>query len=279
LDGQTLSNLSPVSSAGGLRLHLARVDGKWSATPPAAPSRKGPHRMGPFKEAFRHRFVLVFGTRGTPEENARGLARARFDAETFWYNGNGSVDVVADTEFLDAGRVDEFGDGDVILYGHAEANAAWPVLLGNSPVQVRRGQVRIGGRTVSVAGLACLFCRPRPGSDQTSVGVVAGSGRAGLQLTEQLPYFLSAVDYPDCLLLNADAQSRGVLDPIAAGFFGDDWGVESGEFGWRDSRITIVGPALSRWRAAARPVDTPQASDRLPIWRNMPGPPSHDAPF
>ena len=177
LDGQTLSNLSPVSSAGGLRLHLARVEGKWSATPPAAPSRKGPHRMGPFKEAFRHRFVLVFGTRGTPEENAWGLARARFDAETFWYNGNGSVDVVADTAFLDAGRADEFRDRDVILYGHAEGNAAWPVLLGDSPVQVRRGQVRIGGRTVSGDGLACLFCRPRPGSDRASVGVVAGLDR------------------------------------------------------------------------------------------------------
>jgi hypothetical protein len=234
LDGETLRDLPPVPSPGGLRLHLARHDGKWSATPPAPLSRKGPHRTGPFKEAFRHRFVLVLGTRGTPEENAWGLARARFDAETFWYIGNGSVDVVADTAFLDAGRAGEFQDRDVILYGHAEANAAWPVLLGESPVQVRRGQVRIGGRTVSGDGLACLFCRPRPGSDRASVGVVAGSGLAGLHLTEQLPYFISGVGYPDCLLLNADALSRGELGPIAAGFFGEDWGVESGEFAWKD---------------------------------------------
>jgi hypothetical protein len=144
------------------------------------------------------------------------------------------VDVVADTAFLDAGRVDEFRDGDVILYGHAEVNAAWPVLLGDSPDQVRRGQVRIGGRTVSGDGLACLFCRPRPGNDRTSVGVVAGSGPARLRLNEQLPDFLSGVDYPDCPLLNADEQCRGVLDPIAAGFFDDDRGVESGEFGRRD---------------------------------------------
>ena len=63
--------------------------------------RKGPHRQGPFKEAFRNRFILVVGTKGTPEENAWGLARARFDAETFWYRGNGSVDVVTDTAFLE----------------------------------------------------------------------------------------------------------------------------------------------------------------------------------
>jgi hypothetical protein len=190
--------------------------------------------MGPFKEALRHRFVLVFGTRGTPEENAWGLARAQFDAETFWYNGNGSVGVMPDTALLDAGRTGEFRDGDVILYGHAEANAAWPVLLGESPVQVRRGQVRIGGRTVSGDRLACLFCHPRPSRDRASVGVVAGSGPAGLRLAEHLPSFLSGVDDPDRLLPDADAPSRGVLSPIAAGFFGDDWGVESGEFRWRD---------------------------------------------
>ena len=201
LDGQSLSNLTPISSTDGRRLHLERTDGKWSATSPAALIRKGPHRMGPFKESFRHRFILVTGTKGTPEENAWGLARARFDSETFWYRGNGSVDVETDTAFLDPSRADEFRDRDVILYGHAESNAAWPALLGESPVQVRRGQVRIGGRTVSGDDLACLFCRPRPGSDRASVGVVAGSGPAGLRLTQQLPYFTSGVAYPDCMLL------------------------------------------------------------------------------
>jgi hypothetical protein len=234
LDGQTLADLAPVSSPGGLRLHLARIDGKWSATPPASPSRKGPHRMGPFKEAFGHRFILVVGTRGTPEENAWGLARARFDAETFWYNGNGSVDVVTDTMFLEPGRADQFRDRDVILYGHADANAAWPTLLGDSPVHVRRGQVRIGGRTFPGDGLTCLFCRPRPGNDRAFIGVVAGSGPAGLRLTEHLPYFLSGVDYPDCLLLDAGKANPGVSGAIAAGFFGDDWGVESGQFRFRD---------------------------------------------
>jgi pimeloyl-ACP methyl ester carboxylesterase len=233
LDGQSLSNLTPISSTDGGRLHLARTGGKWSATSPAALIRKGPHRMGPFKESFRHRFVLVTGTKGTAEENAWGLSRARFDSETFWYRGNGSVDVETDTAFLDPSRADEFRDRDVILYGHAESNAAWPALLGESPVQVRRGQVRIGGRTVLGDDLACLFCRPRPGSDRASVGVVAGSGPAGLRLTQWLPYFNSGVAYPDCLLLSAKMLTAGPSGLIAAGYFGNDWGVESGEFAWR----------------------------------------------
>ena len=60
----------------------------------------------------------------------------RFDAETFWYRGNGSVDIVSDARFLESGREQEFRDRNVIVYGHAESNGTWPVLLGESPVQV-----------------------------------------------------------------------------------------------------------------------------------------------
>ena len=189
LDGQSISGLSVVASpsTGERRLSMVRAGGKWSAAPTlATPSRKGPSRQGPFKEAFRNRFMLVVGTRGTPDENAWGLARARFDAETFWYRGNGSVDVVPDTVFLEPSQSDNYRDRNVIIYGHAEANAAWPMLLGKSHVQVRRGQVKIGNRTVSGDDLACLFLQPRPGSERATVGVVAGSGMIGLRLTERL---------------------------------------------------------------------------------------------
>jgi pimeloyl-ACP methyl ester carboxylesterase len=196
IDGQKLPALSAGlrRSDGDRSIRLLRTGGTWSfsySSPPS--SRKGPARQGPFKEAFRNRFILVYGTKGTPEENAWSLARARFDAEVFWYRGNGSVDILSDASFLTPGREQEFRDRNVILYGHAENNAAWPVLLGASPVQVRRGQVKFGARTVSGEDLACLFVRPRPGSDQASVAAVSGSGLTGLRLTERLPYFTSGV--------------------------------------------------------------------------------------
>ena len=178
--------------------------------------------------------IFVVGTKGTAEENAWSLAKARFDAETFWYRGNGSVDIVADTEFLSPDRADEFRDHNVILYGHVECNAAWPVLLSKSPVQVRRGQVQIGQRTVSGDDLACLFIQPRSGSDRAAVGVVAGSGLVGLRLTQRLLYFTSGVAYPDCLLLRAPSQAENESGLLAAGYFGADWDVGSGEFAWRD---------------------------------------------
>jgi poly(3-hydroxybutyrate) depolymerase len=237
LDGQAMPPFSVSSppSDSKCTVWLVRKEGAWSVSqsPPAA-SVKGPARQGPFKEAFRNRFVLLFGTKGTPEENAWSLARARFDAETFWYRGNGSVDVVSDVGFLESGREQEFRDRNVIVYGHAESNAAWPILLGDSPVQVRRGEVKIGPRSVTGEDLACLFIRPRPGSEAASVGVITGSGLTGLRLTERLPYFTSGVAYPDCLLLKAKTLLESSGAPIAAGYFGADWSVTSGEFAWRE---------------------------------------------
>src|SRR5262249_46767066 len=147
----------------------------------------------------------VYGTGGTVEENAWAYAKARYDAEQFWYRGNGSIELVADREF-DAATERDRG---VILYGSAETNAAWSALLGDSPVQVRRGRVAIGDRELRGDDLACLSPRPRPGSDRAAVAVVAGTGLAGMRLTDRLPYFVSGVAYPDCAVLGTETLTQG----------------------------------------------------------------------
>jgi hypothetical protein len=228
LDQQTLENI-PWPQAEP-RLWLRRDGETWLVISRPEPRRKGPHRYGPFKQAFRDRFMLVYGTRGTERQNALMYGKARYDAETFWYRGNGAVDVIPDVAFDPS----QERDRNVILYGNADTNAAWAALLGESPVQVRRAAVTIGGRVIVGEDLACLFVRPRPGSRRALVGVVAGSGAVGLRLTERLPYFLSGVGYPDCLVLGPDVLSVGTAGVRAAGFFGHDWGVDSGEFAWRN---------------------------------------------
>lgn len=219
LDGQAVEVPWP---ADGARVWLARDGGKWAAVPKPSAAAKGPHRAGPFKDAFRNRVVFVYGTGGTPAEAAWARAKARFDAETFWYRGNGSVDVVPDTAFDPKAEPDR----NVILYGHAGMNAAWKPLLGGSPVQVMAGAVTAGGREVTGDDLGVLLVRPRPGSDTAVVAAVAGTGPAGLRRTDRLPYFSSGVAYPDWAVFDP----KGVR---AAGFFGNDWGLESGEAAWR----------------------------------------------
>jgi hypothetical protein len=211
-------------------LWLARVGERWAVTSEPSPSLKGPQRCGPFKEAFRNRMQFVYGTTGTPVENAWAFAKARYDAECFWYRGNGSVDLLPDATFVATADPDR----NVILYGNAETNAAWQALLADSPVQVRRGRVRIGAREERGDDLVCLFVRPRPGSRQASVGVVAGSGLAGMRLTDRLPYFASGVAYPDWTLLAPEVLAEGSKAVRGAGFFGPDWRIETGDSAWRE---------------------------------------------
>ncbi len=121
-------------------------------------------------------------------------------------------------------------DRNVVLYGNADTNSAWKPLLGGSPVQVRRGKARIDDREEKGDDLACLLIRPRPGSDTASVGAVAGTGVVGMRLTDRLPCFSSGVAWPDCVILSSDGLRQPGAGIRAAGFFGLDWGVKSGEF-------------------------------------------------
>ncbi len=233
LDGQTLKDIPwPEKNQGDLTLPVLRLqrEGKvWSVSPRRNLEHKGSHRYGPFREVFRENMLFVHGTRGTAEENAWALAKARFDAETFWYRANGAVEVIPDVTF-DAGKNPH---RNVILYGNADTNAAWPILLKDSPVQVRRGAVVIGERKETGDDLACLFLRPRPGSPTASVGAIAGTGPAGMRLTDRVPLFLSGVGLPDCIVLGPEMLRQGSAGVRAAGYFGLDWGVAGGEFAWR----------------------------------------------
>jgi poly(3-hydroxybutyrate) depolymerase len=227
LDGQTIT----IPEQRERQIWLGREVNEWKLIDKPSPNLKNPARGGPFKDAFRNRMIFVYGTRGTAEENAWALNKARFDAETWWYRGNGAVDVISDTEFEAQHARDP--KRNVILYGNATTLACWDALLRDSPVHVSRERIRIGERELSGDDLACLLVRPRPGSDVACVAVIGGTGLRGLRTTDRLPVFLSGVAYPDVTVLNSEVFEKGWSGVRCAGFFGNDWSVESGEFEWR----------------------------------------------
>jgi len=230
LDGAKLEAL-PVPAI--RRVHLERGDNGWAAAAgPAGPDLKGPHRSGGFKDAFRHGFIFVYGTRGDAVEDARALGKAKFDAETFWVRGNAGIEVLPDTAFDPA----RYRDRSVILYGNADTNAAWTKLLAGSPVEVRNGRARIGERSFEGADLAAYFVRPRPGSDVASVGAVAWTGKAGWVAASPGQYFISGAGYPDLLLISAETLRSGTSGVRAIGWFGNDWSLERGDIVWNDGR-------------------------------------------
>ena len=226
LDGQKMENLRLTQP--GEKLWLRREKDRWEQSSAFSSTLKGPHRNGPFKEAFYHRMIFVYGSHGSAEENHWAFAKARYDAEQFWYRGNGSVEVVADSEFDPATDPDR----SVILYGHADSNKAWNALLANSPVQLRRGLLRVGEREERGDALSCLFIRPRPGSDVALVAVIGGTGMPGMRLTDRVPYFTAGVAYPDCTVFGPETLREGSAAVLGAGFFGNDWSVGQGEFAW-----------------------------------------------
>ncbi len=221
LDDQELKDLEWPAS-GVLRFQLR--DARWSGAELPTPDQKGPHRYGPFRAAFDNNVLFVYGTQGSPEENAAIYNKVRYDCETYWVGGNGSVDVIADDEFDPAADADR----NVVLYGNADTNSAWSTLLDGCPVDVHRGGVTIGTSNITSDSAACTFVYPRAGSDRALVGVVASTAPQGMSATFQLGYLGPRIDYPDCTVWDADGS------PIVAGFFGSDWSLENGEFEWRE---------------------------------------------
>jgi hypothetical protein len=218
--------LPPASWPASKRIWLQHTAGKWAIIPSPSLALKGPHRYGGFKDAFRHRFLFVYGTKGTLAENAWALAQARYCAAVFWHRGNGSVDILPDHVFDSSAELDR----NVILFGNADTNAAWPALLSSCPVQVHRNSVRCGERRWEGDNLGGMFIYPRPGSDNASVGVIGGTGLPGMRAITFLPIFVSGVAYPDCLIVDSSMLMQGLAGVRCAGYFGSDWKMATGEF-------------------------------------------------
>ena len=232
LDGETLGLLTWPDSSPPQHWFLRTPSG-WIHTNQLPPWAKHPLRYGNFKSVFDRRVIFVYGTRGDEAENDWALAKARFDAEQFLTRANGSVEVIPDAAFH-PGR---YPHRNVVLYGNADTNSAWPSLLSTSPVQVRNGRVRVGVRPESGDDLACVFVRPRTDSDRALVAAVSGTGIDGFRATDRLPYFVSGVTLPDLLLFGSESLSEGADEIRALGSFGPDWGIDTAEIRWRDAAL------------------------------------------
>jgi dienelactone hydrolase len=229
LDGSELSIETDPNYGGAF--WLARSDAGWEMTAPAASTSKTPERGGPFRAAFANRMVLVYGTHGSEAENRWALARARYDAETFYYRGNGSMDMVADTVF----DPEAYLDRNVILYGNRDTNSAFAqVLRDDEPIVLSEGTLRVGERELSGEDLACLFVRPRVDSHTALVGVVGGTGLAGMRATDRAAWFQSAAAYPDFVIFTSAIARQGLAAVRGAGFFDESWGLEQAEVVWRE---------------------------------------------
>jgi len=210
------------------KIFFKETNDEWRISSYPSLHEKGPHRNGGFKDAFRNNMVFVFATKGSKLENEWYYNKARFDAETFWYRGNGNIKIVKDVDFT----LKKYPNQNVILYGNRDNNAAWKTLMKESPVQVSKNEVNFGKKKLIGDQWGLFFIVPRKDSEIASIGVVTASGISGMKASYANHYLVNGTTFPDLLLFDNTVLTDGISAVKCAGFFGNDWSIENGEFVW-----------------------------------------------
>lgn len=210
------------------KIFLKSINDEWAISKTPSLKEKGPHRNGGFKDAFRHNVIFVYATKGSKIENEWYYNKAKFDAETFWYKANGSIEIVKDVDF----NPKNYADRNVILYGNKSNNHVWDKLLKNSPIQVENGLVSFGSKKLKGSQWGLYFTVPRNDSDFASIGIVTATGIKGIKAAYANHYLVNGTTFPDVLLFDDSVLLNGDKAVKCAGFFGNDWTIEKGDFKW-----------------------------------------------
>ena len=200
-------------------IYLVKANNQWAigAAPDAA--QKTPARYGTFKDPFNHRMVFVYGTRGSSEENEWSFNKARYDAETWYYRGNGAVDIIADAAYTNAA----YSGRNIIIYGNASTNSVYNQLLADCPLRIDRNSITAGSRTFRGADLGAYFVWPIKNSNGRSAGVIAGTGMQGMRAVNANQYFAGASGFPDFMFFSLDMLKNGDAGIKMTGFFDHQW--------------------------------------------------------
>jgi len=204
-------------------LYLKKTDQGWKAGQPDF-NQKNPLRYGGFKDVFHHKVVLVFGTSGNNREDELNFMKARFDAETFWYRANGSLEIISDLEFDTL----NYPESNIILYGNIDTNSWYGKLLGHCPVVVSRNKVSVGDSVFEGEDLAIYFIYPAAGVAKKSIGVISGTSEPGSLAAMQNRYFVSGSGFPDLFLFKLSMLDKGESGVELSGYFGNDWSIGHG---------------------------------------------------
>ncbi|RXK59738.1 alpha/beta hydrolase [Lacibacter luteus] len=204
---------------------VLKENGKWSVAAKPGAHEKNPQRYGTFKEAFNHHMLFVVATGGSREEKEVVMNKAVYDAETWYYRGNGAVDIITDKEYT----AEKYKGRNVILYGNANTNSAWKILLNDCPIQVSNNEVKAGDAKWNGNDLAAYFIWPQKDS-KLLVGIVAASGVTGMKAAYANQYFAGGSGFPDFMIFNNDMLKGDDKAIKLAGFFDNQWELTSTEY-------------------------------------------------
>jgi len=227
--GITLDSLNTIEyniAGGNDSIFLERKKEQWTIVGEPDQYNKGPQRYGTFKEPFNHRMIFVYGTKGNAAENKWSFDKARYDAETWYYRGNGAVDMIADKEYSQ----EKYPGRNVIIYGNANTNRVYSSLMADCPIRVERNKIIAGKEVIEGDDLGAYLVWPMKGSTLNSVGVISGTGLKGMSAANANQYFAGASGFPDFMVFRLDMLQSGVNEIKLAGFFDNSWKLTSDNF-------------------------------------------------
>ena len=223
LDGTSAVNYKTTSAND--TVFVLKENNKWALTEKPAAFEKNPQRYGTFKEAFNHNMLFVVGTGGNSEEKETTMNKAVYDAETWYYRGNGAVDMITDKEYDPA----KYAGRNVILYGNATTNSAWKILLNDCPIQVTSNEIKAGVASWTGNDLAAYFTWPQKDA-RLLIGVVAATGVKGIKAAYANQYFAGGSGFPDFMIFNSDMLKGDDKGIKLAGFFDHQWKLSAAEY-------------------------------------------------
>ncbi|MFT3747777.1 MAG: prolyl oligopeptidase family serine peptidase [Agriterribacter sp.] len=215
----SVNKISYTTTSAADEIFLVNNNDTWSIGKAPSLSEKNPLRYGTFKEGFNHRMVFVYGTKGSKAENEWAYNKAVFDAESWYYRGNGAVDIIPDKAY----NLSTYQGCNVILFGNAQTNSVWQLLLRDAPIQVERNKITIGKKIYEGDDIAAYFVYPIKNTDINSVAVISGTGLKGMKAANANQYFAGGSGFPDFMIFRLNMLKEGSNAIEAVGFFDNDW--------------------------------------------------------
>jgi hypothetical protein len=221
----------------------AGLNAALAGTEPLPAIRKRAGASGPVKDVLRSAFVVVYGTRGTIEERVALRETANRFAKEWRDFAKGRPPVMADVEVTP--EVERAKN--LVLLGDAASNTVIARIAHGLPVTWDARSAEVAGHRVALTNprtgkaRGLLFCHPNPDAPGRMVVVMSGLFWGSyLSINHKLDRVPDLILYEDAkdLLNPNDPHNKAVV----AGFFGPDWGIETGRF-FVDDEAPGVEPA------------------------------------
>ena len=163
-------------------------------------------------------WFFVICTSGNKDENEANLHKAMYDAESWYYRGNGAVDIITDKQY----SAEKYSGRNVIIYGNADTNSAWNILLKDCPIQVSTNAITADSLHWNGDDLAAYFVWPQK-DPSLLTGVVTATGVKGMKAANANQYFAGGSGFPDFMIFSINMLKDGANAIKMAGFFNNQW--------------------------------------------------------